>query len=89
MKTTEYLFVTLASVVACAAILTVRPATAEETQTGSPAAERESVAEVTAPPEVALPTSTASDASQHDDVRDDAEADTRRWPDEDDEPEDR
>ncbi len=88
MKTIEYLFVT----VVCAAILSVQPAMAEETQTGSPTAQHVSVAEVTSTPapEVALPTPAADDASQRaDDVRDDAEADTRRWPDEDDEPEDR
>lgn len=90
MKTTEYLFVTLASVVACAAMLTVPSATAGESQAGSPAAQRESLAGATPTPEVAVPTPTASEASQRDDdARDGAEADTQRWPDEDDESEDR
>jgi hypothetical protein len=62
MKTIEHLFVTAA----CAAILSVQPAMAEETQTGSTAAQRELVAEVTSTraPEVALPAPGANEASQ-------------------------
>lgn len=101
MKTPEYLFVTLTCAVAFTGISAVPPASAAETQAESPATQRNTVAEVTSAQGVALPaTPTAVDASRRDrdeidndgsdgDASDQAEPDTRRWPDEDDEPEDR
>lgn len=86
MKINVHLFLTSAF----AAILAASPASAEETQTGSPLVQRQSVAEATPAPERATPAPIANDASwQEDDASDDGGADARRWPDEDDEPEDR